>query len=226
MNDKAKFGAEPVQFPDAGLGVTTEAKVFSLMQTANAESIHQNIAHKLFGRKTGERGVKGQRSHSVNAGGLQQAHALVHGREQMRRTRRAKKTLGMRVKGNGNGTGSQRTGFAHHGGENFLMPSMYAVEVADCGDDGPKTSRHVRHESVDRDGRLGELAHRVTATARPSWERATPGGSVRLVCSWPSSCAMCVSQVWRAPMRCAQPSACSTVAWLGFGLWRNAESTR
>src|ERR1700728_1601078 len=131
MNDKAKFGAEPVQFLDAGLGVTTEAKVFSLMQTANAESIHQNIAHKLFGRKTSERGVKGQRNHSVNAGGGQQAHALVHGREQMGRTRRAKKSLGMRVKGDGNAPDSKRTCFIHHGGKNFLMPTIYAIEVDD-----------------------------------------------------------------------------------------------
>ena len=41
-----------------------------------------------------------------------------------------------------------------------------------------------------------------------------PSGSARLVSAWPSSCAMWVNQVWRAPIRSAHATACSSVRGL------------
>ena len=55
VDDKAQFGTELAEFRHAGFGMMTEAKVLSFMQAANAECIHENTAHKLFGRKTGQR---------------------------------------------------------------------------------------------------------------------------------------------------------------------------
>src|SRR3954463_15948810 len=103
------------------------------------------------------------------------------------------------------------------------MAAMDSVEVADCCDGWTEVSRDLGERSKNGDGPDHFFCHAQPApssTEKLNWScaRRMLSGSLALVSSWPSSWAMCVSQVCFAPMRWAHPTACSTVAWLGCGL--------
>jgi hypothetical protein len=59
---------QSLELGDAGLGAMAEAEVAALVQAAQAESFHQNGAHKLPRGQRGQRRIEGQHQHRVDAG--------------------------------------------------------------------------------------------------------------------------------------------------------------
>ena len=228
MDGKAEARAELLQLLYTGARAMPKAEVVAFVQAAYAQRVHQDGAHKILCAQAGERRIERHHQHGVNARFRQQAHALVHRRQQPGRAGRAQKLLGVRIEGNGHRAHAmarcfQCTRFRHHSGENLAVARMHTVEVADGGHRRTKTCRDLLKRSVDLHLRCWMIAHwvtgpRLTDRVSPSWARLTPAGKVRLVASWPRSWAMWVNQVWRAPIRSVQASACSTVEWLGWGL--------
>src|SRR5580704_7975932 len=112
---------------------------------------------------------------------------------------------------------------------------MHAIEVADGRDGRAEVARDLVERAKDASVRVRILSYAIGAHViapsssmgklKPSYAIRIFSGSLAFVSSWPNSCAMCVSQVCFAPMRRDQSTACSTVAWLGCGLWRNADNT-
>ena len=114
-------GGEEIELMDAGLGVAAKAEVAAFMEAAQVKRVDQYLLDKIFGGQSGERGVKGQHQHRVDAGAREQAEALAEGREQARRLGGAEKLLGMRIKGDGYGLRILRARFGGDGGENLLV---------------------------------------------------------------------------------------------------------
>src|SRR6185437_1731023 len=99
----------------------------------------------------------------------------------------------MRIEGDANRLHPALASFLDHRGKNLPVPAVDSVEVADCGDARTKVRRHFFQAAIDGDhARRSSLVARCrrTGNSRPSQAMRTFGGSMRLVSSWPSSCAM------------------------------------
>ncbi len=143
MDFKAESRAKPLQLRHAGARAVAKVEISALVQPANPQSAHQNPAHELRGRQPGKRRVEGQHQHRVDAGRGQQADALRHRREQLRRLVRAQKLFRVRVERDGDRANAPCLRLRNHGGENLPVTQVHAVEVADGGHAGAKAGRHL-----------------------------------------------------------------------------------
>src|SRR5579875_2712862 len=218
-NSESEFTAELGQLLYARCGAMPEAKALPFMHAAHALLPGQDIARKVARGNLRQRRVEMQDEDCVDAGGRQQAHALGQRRNQTRRRGRAQELLGMRIEGDGKRANAGRTRVGGGRRKNLAVPAVHAVKDADSRDRRAKVLRNFIHRRVDGNGALAGpgcdragknvrcAAHSSMGTVSPSYAMRTPGGSMRLVSSWPRSWAMCVSQVCRAPTRAAHATA-------------------
>ena len=133
-----------------------------------------------------------------------ETHPLGQGRNQARRGLRAQKLLGVRIEGDGERRAPElcASGAA---AKNLAVTEMHAVEIADGGHRGSKRGWDLVESAIDgeqerlgrRSGTIaadGAIPHsaliglRVPSTRHKPCARAS--AQLRLVVSWPRSCAM------------------------------------
>src|ERR1035438_3798570 len=161
---KPEFGAKFGKFRDPCLGIISKPEVASLMQGTYAQGIYKNPLHKLPGIQGCQSLVEVEHQHRVDACGGQQANALIHRCQQLRRLSRTQELLRVRIEGDGDraraaSTLLQLARFRNHCGEYLPVPQMHAVEVPNHGHSGAESGWNLPRGAIDGDHAGSTMAH-------------------------------------------------------------------
>ncbi len=159
--------AKCAQLVHSRRGAVAEVKVPALVQRADLQPAHQDLADELLRGQARQFVAKGQNQHCVHSGVRQQTDALLHRRKQKRCAQWAKKPVRMRIERDRQRTHIAFSRLPHNCGEILLVSHVDSVEVADRRDARPKPPRHFRGGLIHRN-RACRLPHKVTPTFKPS----------------------------------------------------------
>jgi hypothetical protein len=138
------------------------------VQSGHTERLHQHSFHKLPRRQIRQRSVERQQHHRIDARLGQQPQPLGNRRKKRGRLLRPQKLLRMGLKGDGQTAALIPKSFGSYRVQNFLVPPVYPIKVADSCHARAKTGWYFGNRAVHGNLAAGVIAHRLTGNARPS----------------------------------------------------------